>query len=219
MTPCILVLNGPNLNLLGTREPATYGHETLADISRLCADTAAEHGLKIEFRQTNHEGELLDWIHAARGRCAGILINPAAWTHTSVAIRDALVASELPVMEVLTELPLLHLRPEHRSRWFDWEGLFRALGIASLPTPGALRFDNYTLLIQAAIAGQGVAIGWRHLVDELLAQGLLCRLGEAEAHSARGYYLVLPERKRRQRLTARFVDWLQAELDSPAATV
>lgn len=124
----------------------------------------------------------------------------------------------LPV-SALVDLPLLHLRPEHRSRWFDWDGLFRALGIASLPTPGALRFDNYTLLIQAAIAGQGVAIGWRHLVDELLAQGLLCRLGEAEAHSARGYYLVLPERKRRQRLTARFVDWLQAELDSPAATV
>jgi len=124
---------------------------------------------------------------------------------------------QLPLpTEVLSEL---HLRPEHRSRWFDWEGLFRALGIASLPTPGALRFDNYTLLIQAAIAGQGVAIGWRHLVDELLAQGLLCRLGEAEAHSARGYYLVLPERKRRQRLTARFVDWLQAELDSPAASV
>src|SRR5690606_25329203 len=113
----------------------------------------------------------------------------------------------------------LHLRPEHRSRWFDWEGVFRALGIAALPTRGALRFDNYTLLIQAAIAGQGVAIGWRHLVDELLAQGLLCRLGDAEAYSALGYYLVLPERKRRQRLTARFVDWLQAELNSPAASV
>jgi len=124
----------------------------------------------------------------------------------------------LPVA-ALTELPLLHLRPEHRSRWFDWDGLFRALGIASLPTPGALRFDNYTLLIQAAIAGQGVAIGWRHLVDELLAQGLLCQLGDAQAHSALGYYLVLPERKRRQRLTARFVEWLQAELDSPATAV
>ena len=132
----------------------------------------------------------------------------------------ASVTKLMTAMVVLdAKLPLLHLRPEHRSRWFDWEGLFRALGIASLPTPGALRFDNYTLLIQAAIAGQGVAIGWRHLVDELLAQGLLCRLGEAEAHSARGYYLVLPERKRRQRLTARFVDWLQAELDSPAASV
>lgn len=116
MTPCILVLNGPNLNLLGTREPATYGHETLADISQLCADTAAEHGLKIEFRQTNNEGELLDWIHAARGRCAGILINPAAWTHTSVAIRDALVASELPVIEV--HLSNVHKREAFRHHSF-----------------------------------------------------------------------------------------------------
>jgi 3-dehydroquinate dehydratase-2 len=89
MPPIVLVLNGPNLNLLGTREPATYGHETLADISALCARTAEEFGLAVEFRQTNHEGELLDWIHGARGRCAGIVINPAAWTHTSVAIRDA----------------------------------------------------------------------------------------------------------------------------------
>ena len=111
MTDTILVLNGPNLNLLGTREPATYGHETLSDISRLCADTAEECGLVIEFRQTNHEGELLDWIHQARGRCAGILINPAAWTHTSVAIRDALVASELPVIEV-------HLSNVHKREAF-----------------------------------------------------------------------------------------------------
>jgi 3-dehydroquinate dehydratase-2 len=116
MSPCILVLNGPNLNLLGTREPATYGHETLADISRLCADSAAECGLEIEFRQTNHEGELLDWIHKARGRCAGILINPAAWTHTSVAIRDALVASELPVLEV--HLSNVHKREAFRHHSF-----------------------------------------------------------------------------------------------------
>jgi len=121
-----------------------------------------------------------------------------------------------PALALLTELPLLHLRPEHRSRWFDWEGLFRALGIATPPTPGTLRFDNYTLLIQAAIAGQGVAIGWRHLIDDLLAQGLLSRLGEAQVQSALGYYLVLPERKRRQRLTQRFVEWLQAELEVPA---
>lgn len=111
MTHTVLVLNGPNLNLLGSREPATYGDETLADISRLCADSAAECGLTIEFRQTNHEGELLDWIHQARGRCAGILINPAAWTHTSVAIRDALVASELPVIEV-------HLSNVHKREAF-----------------------------------------------------------------------------------------------------
>lgn len=116
MKPCILVLNGPNLNLLGTREPATYGYETLADISQLCADTAAECGLALEFRQTNHEGELLEWIHGARGRCAGIVINPAAWTHTSVAIRDALVASECPVVEV--HLSNVHKREPFRHHSF-----------------------------------------------------------------------------------------------------
>ncbi|MBU1329861.1 MAG: type II 3-dehydroquinate dehydratase [Gammaproteobacteria bacterium] len=116
MSPLILVLNGPNLNLLGTREPATYGHETLADIAQLCATTAEECGLRTEFRQTNQEGELLDWIHAARGRCAGILINPAAWTHTSVAIRDALVASELPVLEV--HLSNVHKREAFRHHSF-----------------------------------------------------------------------------------------------------
>ncbi len=113
----------------------------------------------------------------------------------------------------LVELPLLHLRPESRSRWFDWTGVFRAYGLAATPGAGALRFDNYTLLIQAAIAGQGVAIGWRHLVDELLAQELLCRVCVGEVRSEFGYYVVLPERKRRQRLTQQFVDWLQSELD------
>lgn len=116
MTRTVLVLNGPNLNMLGTREPATYGHETLADISALCSRTAAGLGFEVEFRQTNHEGELIDWIHQARGRCAGILINPAAWTHTSVAIRDALVASELPVIEV--HLSNVHKRDEFRHHSF-----------------------------------------------------------------------------------------------------
>lgn len=116
MSHLILVLNGPNLNMLGTREPATYGHETLADVEALCQRTAAEHGLEVEFRQTNHEGQLIDWIHQARGRCAGILINPGAWTHTSVAIRDALVAAELPVIEV--HLSNVHRREEFRHHSF-----------------------------------------------------------------------------------------------------
>lgn len=111
MTQTILVLNGPNLNLLGTREPATYGSETLADIAELCRRTGEANGLDIEFFQTNHEGELLDRIHSARGRCAGILINPAAWTHTSVAVRDALAAVELPVIEV-------HLSNVHKREAF-----------------------------------------------------------------------------------------------------
>lgn len=119
----------------------------------------------------------------------------------------------------LAELPLLHLRPEIRSRWFDWNGLFREFGIADTPSLGMLRFDNYTLLIQAAIAGQGVAIGWRHLVDELLAQDLLCRVCVGEIRSEFGYYVVLPERKRRQRLTQQFVDWLKLELTREAPPV
>jgi len=116
MTLPILMLNGPNLNLLGTREPATYGYETLADIEALCHARADELGLQVEFKQTNHEGQLIDWIHQARGRCAGIVINPAAWTHTSVAIRDALTAVELPVIEV--HLSNVHQREEFRHHSF-----------------------------------------------------------------------------------------------------
>ncbi|MBA1274741.1 type II 3-dehydroquinate dehydratase [Stutzerimonas azotifigens] len=111
MPHTLLVLNGPNLNMLGTREPATYGHETLADIAELCRRTGELLGLSIEFQQTNHEGQLIEWIHQARGRCAGIVINPAAWTHTSVAIRDALAAAELPVIEV-------HLSNVHKREAF-----------------------------------------------------------------------------------------------------
>lgn len=112
----VLVLNGPNLNMLGTREPATYGHETLADVAALCQRTAEAHHLDIEFRQTNHEGVLIDWIHEARGQYGGLLINPGAWTHTSVAIRDALVASELPVIEV--HLSNIHKREAFRHHSF-----------------------------------------------------------------------------------------------------
>src|SRR5690606_8364908 len=113
--------------------------------------------------------------------------------------------------EVLLELPLLHLKPETRSRWFDWKGLFAELDLHQAPAPGLLRFDNYSLLIYAASAGLGQAIGWRHLVDELLVQGLLSRVIAGSVSSPFGYYAVLPERKRRQRLVQRFVDWLREE--------
>lgn len=111
----------------------------------------------------------------------------------------------------LRDLPLLHLRGENRSDWFDWSGLFRALQLPNAPAPGQLRFDNYTLLIQAAIAGQGVAIGWRHLVDALLEQGLLCRPIAESCVSSMGYYAVVPQRKRRRELADRFLEWLMAE--------
>ena len=113
--------------------------------------------------------------------------------------------------ESLLKLPLLHLRGESASRWFDWNGVFRELKLPGPPSSGPLRFDNYTLLIQAAIAGQGVAIGWRYLVDALLDQGLLCRPLTGSIRSAQGYYVVRPPRKRRSTLVERFVEWLGEE--------
>lgn len=100
MPRTIHILNGPNLNLLGKRQPEIYGHETLADVERDCTRLAAELGVEIRFLQSNHEGQIIDWIHQARDEAAGIVINPAAFTHTSVAILDALKAFDGPVIEV-----------------------------------------------------------------------------------------------------------------------
>lgn len=99
-TPRILLVNGPNLNLLGTREPDVYGTETLADVERITAEAAAERGYETRTVQSNHEGVLIDAIHAAREDCAGIVINPGGLTHTSVALRDALTGVALPFAEV-----------------------------------------------------------------------------------------------------------------------
>ena len=100
----ILVLNGPNLNLLGTREPAQYGHETLPDVVRLCEAAGARLGIGIECRQSNHEGVLIDWIHesgreVAAGRLLGVVFNAGAYTHTSVALHDAIKGASVPVVE------------------------------------------------------------------------------------------------------------------------
>jgi 3-dehydroquinate dehydratase-2 len=98
--PIVFILNGPNLNLLGVREPSVYGHDTLADVEERCLVRAASLDLQIEFRQTNHEGQLVDWIQEARESADGIILNAGAFTHTSVAVFDALSAAALPVIEV-----------------------------------------------------------------------------------------------------------------------
>src|SRR3954452_24770446 len=108
----VLVLNGPNLNLLGTREPEIYGSATLANVEQLAADIAAGHGWTVECLQSNHEGELVDAIHRARSSAAAIVINPGAYSHTSVAIRDALSGVMLPVVEV--HISNIHKREEFR---------------------------------------------------------------------------------------------------------
>jgi 3-dehydroquinate dehydratase-2 len=100
MATTVYVLNGPNLNLLGTREPDIYGRTTLKDVEAMCRDAGKRHGFEIVFHQSNHEGALVDWIQEARTKAAGIVINPAAYTHTSVAILDALLAAAVPTVEV-----------------------------------------------------------------------------------------------------------------------
>lgn len=98
--PLVFVLNGPNLNMLGKRQPKVYGRATLADVEKLCRTRAEALGLAVDFRQTNIEGELVGWIQEARTAAAGIVINAGAYTHTSVAILDALLTAEKPVIEV-----------------------------------------------------------------------------------------------------------------------
>lgn len=100
MAKSVYVLNGPNLNMLGLREPAVYGRDTLAGIKGRCETRAKTHGLSIDFRQSNSEGELIGWIQEARDKGAGIILNAGGYTHTSIAILDALQATELPVIEV-----------------------------------------------------------------------------------------------------------------------
>ena len=118
-----LVLNGPNLNLLGTREPAIYGHETLADVEKICIDEGARLGIAVECRQSNHEGELIDWIHEAGRECAagrmiGVVFNAGAYTHTSVALHDAVKGANVPLIEL--HLSNIHARePFRHQSWLS----------------------------------------------------------------------------------------------------
>jgi 3-dehydroquinate dehydratase II len=122
----IYVLNGPNLNLLGTREPQTYGHASLADVERLCAETAAQFGLEADCRQSNHEGELVDFIHEAHAKeAAGIVINAGAYSHTSIALHDALMAVKIPTVEV--HVSNIHARESFRHHSFTAMAAFAML--------------------------------------------------------------------------------------------
>ena len=116
MSRLVYLLNGPNLNLLGKRQPHIYGHETLADVERDCRALAAELKLDLVFRQSNREYEIIDWIHEARDNACGLVINPAAFTHTSVAVLDALNTFDHPVIEV--HISNVHKREEFRHRSF-----------------------------------------------------------------------------------------------------
>ena len=140
--PIVFILNGPNLNLLGVRDPSIYGRDTLGDIEERCIARAAALGLEIDFRQTNHEGQLVDWIHEARESADGIILNAGALTHTSVALLDALSAAELPVIEV------------HLSNIFRRES-FRHHSYVSLAANGVicgLGAQGYELALEA-VAG------------------------------------------------------------------
>ena len=134
-----LVLNGPNLNLLGTRQPEVYGRTTLADIEDLCREYASDRGHQIEFEQSNHEGALVDAIHKARGRHAGIALNAGAYTHTSVALMDAVLSADVPTVEL--HLSNVHARESFRHRSYLAKA---AIGVICGFGPA-----SYTLALQA----------------------------------------------------------------------
>jgi len=146
MAKTIYVLNGPNLNSLGSREPEKYGHSTLADVETLCRETAKRYGLEVDFRQSNHEGEIVDAFHEAKKKKAvGVVINPAGYTTTSVAILDAIYAVQLPTVEV--HITNIHQREEHRHHSYVSKG---AKGVIC-----GLGVQGYAL----AIAGLASLIG------------------------------------------------------------
>jgi 3-dehydroquinate dehydratase-2 len=130
----LLLLNGPNLNLLGTRQPEIYGSTTLAQVEEMVQAVAADHGFDLRAVQSNHEGVLIDAIHAARADCAGIVINPAGYSHTSVALADALIAAGMPVAEV-------HLSNIHRREAFRHHSYVSAVAEVVITGAGAQGYE------------------------------------------------------------------------------
>ena len=141
MAPRVLVLNGPNLNMLGTRQPEIYGRETLAEIEALCREKGHALGAEVDFRQSNREGELIDWIHEAREAQDALVINPAGLTHTSLSLMDALIACELPVIE-------LHLSNPHRREAFRHDSYVSKVAAGVICGLGS---HGYALAVEAAI--------------------------------------------------------------------
>ena len=139
MTKTIVVLNGPNLNMLGTREPSVYGSETLEDIRKLCEAHAQKHSIKLDFRQSNHEGELVTWIQEAGRAAHGLIINPAGFGHTSVALMDGLLSIKIPAIEV--HLSNIYKREEFRHHTYTSRAVHGVIsGMGSF---------GYTLAIEA----------------------------------------------------------------------
>ncbi|MDQ2689443.1 MAG: type II 3-dehydroquinate dehydratase [Chloroflexota bacterium] len=143
----ILLVNGPNLNLLGVREPDVYGHDTLADVEGLVAETAARHGFEVRAVQSNHEGVLIDAIHAAREDCAGIVINPGGLTHTSVVLRDALSGVALPVAEV-------HISDVYQREEFRHHSYVADVAAVHVIGEGVPGYATATRLLIDVIAGR-----------------------------------------------------------------
>ncbi|MFW2587095.1 type II 3-dehydroquinate dehydratase [Sagittula sp. SSi028] len=137
----ILVLNGPNLNLLGTRQPEVYGHTTLADVEQMCIDHGKTRGAAVTCRQSNHEGQLVDWIHEARGQFDGIVFNAGAYTHTSIALQDAIKGTDAKMVE-------LHISNTHARENFRHHSYLSAVALGIIAGFGV---RGYTLAIDALL--------------------------------------------------------------------